>query len=81
LLEAETPGAGTAFLCRLVEAFREIGVWECIGPAGYRRIRDNLSSVLLPYGAFKSMLGRRGTGVPPVFVAQEGDTGKMPVPR
>jgi hypothetical protein len=53
LLEAETPGAGTAFLCRLVGAFREIGVWECIGPDGYRRIQDNLSSVLLPYGAFK----------------------------
>jgi hypothetical protein len=53
LLEAETPGAGAAFLYRLVEAFREIGVWECIGPDGYRRIQDNLSSVLLPYGAFK----------------------------
>lgn len=53
LLEARAPGAGLQFLCELVETFRELGVWECIDPDGYRRIPDNLSSALLPYAALK----------------------------
>lgn len=59
ILESSTPGAGPAFLCGLVRTFQEIGIWECIGRDGYRRIADNLSSALLPYGAFKRCLGAK----------------------
>lgn len=54
LLEAETPGAGVEFLCDLVKTFQEIGIWEYITPNG-GLTRDNLSSALLPYAAFKQL--------------------------
>jgi hypothetical protein len=58
LLESANPGAGLQLLKELVAVFRDIGVWECIRPDGYRRINDNLSSVFLPYGAFKKIQNR-----------------------
>lgn len=59
ILELRTPGAGLELLCDLVKAFREIGIWECIGRDRYRRIPNNLSSVLLPYAAFKRIHAQR----------------------
>jgi hypothetical protein len=59
ILESKTSGAGLRLLCDLVHAFQEIGIWECIGHHGYRRVADNLSSALLPYGAFKRCLGAK----------------------
>lgn len=55
LLEAEAPGTGLEFLCDLVKTFQEIGVWEHISRNGDCCLRDNLSSALLPYGAFKQL--------------------------
>lgn len=56
VLESRTPGAGVTLLCTLVSTFQEIGIWECIGRDGYRRIENNLSSALLPYAAFKRLV-------------------------
>lgn len=53
LLETTTPGAGERVIEDTVRTFIDFGVWECLLPSGYRRIQDNLSSVLLPYASLK----------------------------
>lgn len=58
VFEVDQPGAGLALLQELVADFDAHGVWECIGPGGYQRIANNLSSACLPYAAFKNLLAR-----------------------
>jgi len=56
LLESLQPGAGLAFLIELVREFQAHGIWECVGPDGYHRLENNLSSMMLPYRSFKRIL-------------------------
>lgn len=60
IFESVTPGSGTALLCELAADFEAHGVWECVGPNGYARVRDNLSSACLPYASWKKLTARRG---------------------
>ncbi|HZZ44100.1 MAG TPA: hypothetical protein VFE58_14280 [Tepidisphaeraceae bacterium] len=53
--EPTRPGAGIKLLTDLVQDFHDHGVWECIGPAGYQRIENNVSSACLPYASFKRL--------------------------
>ena len=57
IFEGLAPGRGVDLMCALVDDFREHGVWECIGLEGYQRVPDNLSSIVLPYRSFKTLLG------------------------
>jgi len=36
--------------------FQAHGIWECVGPEGYNRLENNLSSMMLPYRSFMAML-------------------------
>ncbi len=56
LLESMEPGTGLAFLIELACDFQAHSIWECIGPDGYSRVRNNLSSIMLPYKSFKSIM-------------------------
>lgn len=51
--ETAQPGAGLALLCDLVTDFEQHGIWECIGPDGYTRAANNVSSACLPYASWK----------------------------
>jgi len=62
LLESASAGAGVRFLEGMVRDLRDIGIWECIGRDGYRRVKDNLSSVLLPYASFNRIRADRQRG-------------------
>jgi len=53
--ELVAPGQGLALLEELVADFTANGVWECIGPNGYTRVANNLSSACLPYAAWKKL--------------------------
>jgi hypothetical protein len=53
--ERVAPGQGLELLRELTADFAAHGIWECIGPDGYTRIADNLSSVCLPYAAWKRL--------------------------
>ncbi|QYM80088.1 hypothetical protein K0B96_05590 [Horticoccus luteus] len=55
VFEMAEPGCGFALLRELVADFAAHGVWECIGPGGYARVANNLSSVCLPYAAWKKL--------------------------
>ncbi len=57
MFETISPGAGLALLRELVADFNAHGVWECIGPNGYLRVPNNLSSVCLPYASWKKLRG------------------------
>ena len=54
--------AGTLITCNdghpvaLVRELQTHGVWECVGPDGYNRLENNLSSLMLPYRSFKTIL-------------------------
>jgi hypothetical protein len=54
--ELRQKGAGIAVLCDLVNDFNVHGVWECIGPGGYQRIANNVSSACLPYASLKRLM-------------------------
>jgi hypothetical protein len=56
LLESLQPGSGLAFLVDLVRGFQAHGIWECVGPDGYHRLENNLSSMMLPYRSYKTIL-------------------------
>lgn len=56
LMESLRPGSGIAFLVDLVRDFQAHGIWECIGPDGYYRLENNLSSMMLPYRSLGRML-------------------------
>jgi len=56
LLESLQPGSGQIFLVDLIHEFQTHGIWECIGPDGYNRLKNNLSSMMLPYRSFKTIL-------------------------
>ncbi len=58
LLESQQTGAGLAFLGELVRGFQTHGIWECVGPDGYNRLENNLSSMMLPYRSYKHILSR-----------------------
>ncbi|MBI4023398.1 MAG: hypothetical protein HY360_00350 [Verrucomicrobia bacterium] len=60
MLESREAGSGLKLLRKLVAEFQKHGIWECIGPNGYYRLENNLSSIVLPYRSFKTILGRRG---------------------
>ena len=62
LLESLRPGSGLAFLIELVREFQTHGIWECIGPDDYARLENNLSSMMLPYRAFKAILSGGALG-------------------
>lgn len=53
--EAIAPGQGLALLRELAADFTAHGIWECIGPNGYTRVANNLSSACLPYAAWKKI--------------------------
>ena len=55
VFESASPGAGVGLLRELVADFNAHGVWECIGPDGYTRVANNLSSVCLPYASWKKL--------------------------
>ncbi len=55
MLELAAPGAGLALLRELAADFEAHGIWECIGPDGYARVANNLSSACLPYAAWKKL--------------------------
>ncbi len=55
MFELAAPGTGIALLRELVADFEANGVWECIGPEGYARVANNLSSACLPYAAWKKL--------------------------
>jgi hypothetical protein len=55
MFELAAPGAGIALLRGLVADFEANGIWECIGPKGYARVANNLSSACLPYAAWKKL--------------------------
>jgi hypothetical protein len=56
LLESLQPSQGVAYLTELVREFQQHGIWECVGPDGYLRLENNISSMALPYQAFKKIL-------------------------
>jgi hypothetical protein len=58
LLESRQPGSGLQLLKTLVHEFQENSIWECIGPDGYRRLENNISSAVLPYKTYKALLSR-----------------------
>jgi len=62
MFELAAPGSGFALLRELVADFEANGIWECIGPEGYTRVANNLSSVCLPYAAWKKL--RETSGIP-----------------
>jgi hypothetical protein len=62
MFELAAPGTGLALLRELAADFEANGVWECIGPGGYARVANNLSSACLPYAAWKKL---RATAVVP----------------
>ena len=53
--ESLAPGGGIALLRELAADFAAHGVWECIGPNGYERVANNLSSACLPYASWKKL--------------------------
>lgn len=53
--EVATPGRGIELLRELSADFQAHGIWECIGPDGYARVANNLSSACLPYAAWKRL--------------------------
>lgn len=53
--EMAQPGAGLALLHELAADFEAHGIWECIGPDGYTRVANNLSSACLPYASWKKL--------------------------
>lgn len=53
--EMIAPGSGIALLRELVADFQANGIWECVGPDGYTRVANNLSSACLPYAAWKRL--------------------------
>ena len=55
MFELAAPGTGVALLRELVADFEANGIWECIGPDGYARVANNLSSACLPYAAWKKL--------------------------
>lgn len=57
-LEKASPGSGIKILNEMVDEFRRNGIWECMGPDGYQRLENNVSSAVLPYKAFKELLGK-----------------------
>jgi len=58
--ELDQPGTGLALLHELSADFEKNGIWECIGPDGYQRIANNVSSAALPYASYKRLRQRRG---------------------
>lgn len=62
VFESEVPGRGLALLRELAADFAAHGVWECVGPNGYTRVRDNLSSACLPYASWKKLRGESDGG-------------------
>jgi hypothetical protein len=59
VLEHAAPGQGFALLRELAADFAAHGVWECIGADGYARVANNVSSVCLPYAAWKKLCARQ----------------------
>ena len=57
VFEALEPGRGVKLLCQLAADLQEHGVWECIGPGGYCHVPGNLSSIVVPYGSMKKLVG------------------------
>jgi len=55
MFELAAPGTGIALLRELAADFEAHGIWECIGPKGYTRVANNLSSACLPYAAWKKL--------------------------
>ncbi len=55
MFERAAPGVGLALLRELAADFEAHGIWECIGPGGYARVANNLSSACLPYAAWKKL--------------------------
>ncbi len=57
-LELHQRGAGIDLLVALTADFAAHGVWECVGPNGYQRVPQNVSSACLPYASFERLLLR-----------------------
>jgi len=53
--ETLEPGRGIALLRELAADIAAHGVWECIGPDGYARVANNVSSACLPYASWKKL--------------------------
>ena len=64
MFELAAPGAGLALLRELAADFEAHGVWECIGPDGYTRVANNLSSACLPYASWKKLRAAAGSPRP-----------------
>ena len=62
MFELSAPGTGIALLRELVADFEANGIWECIGPGGYTRVANNLSSACLPYASWKKLRGAVSKG-------------------
>lgn len=60
MFELAAPGSGVALLRELVADFEAHGIWECVGPDGYTRVANNLSSACLPYAAWKKLRAAGG---------------------
>lgn len=56
--ELHERGAGLDLLVALTTDFATHGVWECVGPNGYQRVPQNVSSACLPYASFERLLLR-----------------------
>lgn len=56
--ELHQRGAGLELLVALTADFAAHGVWECVGPDGYQRVPQNVSSACLPYASFERLLLR-----------------------
>ena len=48
-------GSGKQLLIELVDEFQAHSIWECIHPSSYRRLENNLSSIVLPFQSFKNI--------------------------
>lgn len=56
LLELRNKGEGIEFLNNLSKEFELNGIWEHVQAGGWARIKDNLSSIVLPFKSFKKIL-------------------------
>ena len=59
IFERQEAGSGSDLLHTLTEEMRQNGIWECLRRIdGYRRVRDNLSSIVLPYASGRRLAER-----------------------
>lgn len=56
--ELHQRGAGLELVVALTADFATHGVWECVGPDGYQRVPQNVSSACLPLASFERLLLR-----------------------